>query len=112
MSDTDDIEDIRERKRRELREQAQTKDTSDQSPPNSDSVDREAILKQILTDDARRRLNAVRMTHPDRVDYLETQLLRAAAQGRLPDQVNDDQITAMLEQLNDADSTTYTIRRR
>lgn len=114
MSDTDDIETIREEKRRELLERArrQQDESTDQSDSEDRTADADAILRQILTEDARLRLNTVRMTHPDRVDRIETKLIHAAQQGRIQDQLDDEQIQALLEELNETDSTNYTIHRR
>lgn len=71
-------------------------DTNDQ--PNEDQINaqKEILLKQILSPEARLRLNNVKMVKPDLANMVENYLLGLAAQGRSPGQISDDQLKQIL----------------
>jgi len=71
-------------------------DANDQ--PNEDQINaqKEMILKQILSPEARLRLNNVKMVKPDLANMVENYLLGLAAQGRSPGQITDDQLKQIL----------------
>ncbi len=54
------------------------------------------LLKQILSRDARLRLNNVKMVKPDLANMVENYLLGLASQGRSPGQITDDQLKQIL----------------
>ena len=71
-------------------------DANDQ--PNEDQINaqKEILLKQILSPEARLRLNNVKMVKPDLANMVENYLLGLAAQGRSPGQITDDQLKQIL----------------
>ena len=71
-------------------------DTNDQ--PNEDQVNaqKDMLLKQILSSEARLRLNNVKMVKPDLANMVENYLLGLASQGRSPGQITDDQLKQIL----------------
>ena len=71
-------------------------DANDQ--PNEDQINaqKEMLLKQILSPEARLRLNNVKMVKPDLANMVENYLLGLAAQGRSPGQITDDQLKQIL----------------
>ena len=71
-------------------------DANDQ--PNEDQINaqKEILLKQILSSEARLRLNNVKMVKPDLANMVENYLLGLAAQGRSPGQITDDQLKQIL----------------
>ena len=66
--------------------------------PNEDQINaqKEMLLKQILSPEARLRLNNVKMVKPDLANMVENYLLGLAAQGRSPGQITDDQLKQIL----------------
>ena len=71
-------------------------DANDQ--PNEDQINaqKEMLLKQILSSEARLRLNNVKMVKPELANTVENYLLGLAAQGRSPGQITDDQLKQIL----------------
>ena len=66
--------------------------------PNEDQVNaqKDMLLKQILSSEARLRLNNVKMVKPDLANMVENYLLGLASQGRSPGQITDDQLKKIL----------------
>ena len=71
-------------------------DTNDQ--PNEDQINaqKDILLKQLLTSEARLRLNNVKMVKPELANMVENYLLGLASQGRSPGQITDDQLKQIL----------------
>jgi len=57
---------------------------------------KEMMLKQVLSADARLRLNNVRMVKPDLADLVENYILNVTAQGKISGQISDDQLKQIL----------------
>lgn len=58
-----------------------------------------AIIRRILTPEARQRLTNIRMVKPEFAEELEMQLIQLAQSGRLRGQVTDEQLKNTLVQL-------------
>ena len=71
-------------------------DVNDQ--PNEDQINaqKDMLLKQLLSSEARLRLNNVKMVKPDLANMVENYLLGLASQGRSPSQITDDQLEQIL----------------
>jgi len=57
---------------------------------------KESILKQILTSEARMRLNNIKMVKPDLSNMVEQYLIGLASQGRMNSQITDTQLKQIL----------------
>lgn len=97
MSD-DELEAIRQRKEAQLRDQALREQANDQQVAEA-QAQKEALLRQILTPEARARLTNVRMVKPQFAEQIEMQLIQLASSGRLRDRVTDEQLKTLLQQL-------------
>jgi programmed cell death protein 5 len=60
---------------------------------------KQSIIRQILTPEARQRLANIRMVKPEFADELEMQLIQLAQSGRLQTQITDEQLKKTLVQL-------------
>jgi len=113
MSDADDIEDIREQKRKELLEQAQQQQEDVPQQSGGEGGDQtDALLKQYLTDDARKRLNTVEMAHPERAQAIKQQLVGLIRQGRLNERLDEEKMKQILKKADDSESNSFDIKRR
>ncbi|MGY5150026.1 MAG: DNA-binding protein [Candidatus Nitrosopumilus sp. bin_68KS] len=63
---------------------------------NESSAQKEQILKQILSPEARLRLNNIKMVKSELSDLVEQYLIGMATQGKLPGQISDDQLKQIL----------------
>ena len=57
---------------------------------------KEIMLKQVLSADARLRLNNVRMVKPDLAASVENYILNLSVQGKISGQISDDQLKQIL----------------
>ncbi|MFW9832645.1 MAG: DNA-binding protein [Candidatus Thorarchaeota archaeon] len=97
MSD-DELEAIRQRKEAQLREQALREQAAEQQAAEA-HAQKEALLRQILTPEARARLTNVRLVKPQLAEQIELQLIQLASSGRLRGRVTDEQLKGLLQQL-------------
>ena len=70
----------------------------DNNQPNEEqiSAQKDIMLKQILSGEARLRLNNVKMVKPELADLVENYILNLSVQGKLPGQISDDQLKQIL----------------
>jgi programmed cell death protein 5 len=98
MSDDDELEAIRQKKIAAIREQAFQERIQEQQNAEAEAR-KEAILRQILTPEARSRLTNIRMVRPQFAEQLEMQLIELAGAGKLKGPVTDEQLRALLAQI-------------
>ncbi len=67
-----------------------------QEKDNQLKAQKETMLKQVLSSDARLRLNNVRMVKPDLADLVENYILNLSVQGKITGQISDEQLKQIL----------------
>lgn len=97
MSD-EELEAIRQKKLADLQNQAAQQQAQEQQAAEVDAQ-KDTILRQILTPEARARLTNIRMVKPQMAEQIELQLIQLAGSGRLKGRVTDDQLKGLLLQL-------------
>ena len=60
------------------------------------AAQKEQILKQVLTPEARMRLNNIKMVKPELSEMVEQYLIGMATQQKIPDQITDEQLKQIL----------------
>ena len=102
----DDLDQLREERLKELQEQQQgggdaaaQAEAQEEAQAQADAQ-KQAILRQYLTDGARKRLNTVRMSKPDFADQVEQQLVAIAQSGRLGDRIDENQMQELLSEMS------------
>jgi programmed cell death protein 5 len=114
--DEERLEELREKRMQELQDRAQGEGNQEQAEAQQAAQEqaeaqKNALLKQYLTDGARQRLNAVQMSKPDFADQVEQQLVALAQSGRIQDRIDEDQMKDLLKELK-PESKSFDIRRR
>jgi len=115
MSNEEDIEDLREKKLQELQDRAEGQGNqageAEQARKESAEAQKKAMLRQHLTDGARKRLNTVKMSKPDFGEQVEQQVLALARSGRFQCRIEEDQMKQLLSELK-PDSKSFDVKRR
>ncbi len=113
MPDEDELEQLREERMEELRERQQEEadEEAAQRQQQEAEAQKQAILRQYLTDGARKRLNTVKMSRPEHGEQVEQQIIALAQSGRLGDQIDEGQMKEILSEMS-PDSKSFDIRRR
>lgn len=97
MSD-EELEEIRQRKLAAMRDQGLDAQAQEQAAAEA-QAQKEALLRQILTPEARSRLTNIRMVRPQLAEQIEMQLIQLAGSGKLKARVTDEQLKGLLQQL-------------
>jgi len=73
-------------------------DESKERPVNEEefNAQKENILKQILSSEARMRLNNIKMVKPELSNHVEQYLIGMASQGKVRSPLTDDQLKQIL----------------
>jgi programmed cell death protein 5 len=98
MSEDDDLEQLRRRKMSALQRQMAEEQRQAQAQQQLE-MQKQTLLRNILTPEARQRLTNLKMVKPDFTEQLELQLIQLAQQGKLPIPLADDQLKQILVQL-------------
>ncbi|MCS7124143.1 MAG: DNA-binding protein [Candidatus Bathyarchaeota archaeon] len=94
----DDLEEIRQRKLLALQRRLAEEQRKAQMEQQFE-LQKQAILKNILTPEARQRLTNLRLIKPEFTTQLELQLIQLAQMGKLPIPLTDEQLKQILIQL-------------
>ena len=97
MSD-DELENLRRRRLSELQQQA-TGDQNQYQAQKQIDAQKDALLRQMLSPEARQRLTNLKMIKPEFTDQIELQLIQLAQAGKLPIPLPDAQLKQILIQL-------------
>jgi programmed cell death protein 5 len=117
----DDLEELRRKRMEQLQDQADQGQAGGQgAAPSADAADaqrqqaeaqKQAMLRQALTDGARKRLNTVKMSKPEFGEQVEQQVVALAQSGRLNGKVDEEQMKSLLQELK-PDSKSFDIQHR
>ncbi|WP_292470569.1 DNA-binding protein [Methanolobus sp.] len=106
---TDDLEEIRRRRLAQMQQQQaaqqqmgagdmQAAMQQEQAQAEMDAK-KQALMRQILTQEARERLTTLRLSRKELVDQLESQLITLAQSGRLQTMIDDEKLKQLLVQM-------------
>ena len=111
--DEDELDELRKKKMQELQEQqgGGEQESARQAQQEQAEAQKEALLRQYLTDGARKRLNTIKMSKPEFAEQVERQVLALAQSGRLQGQIDEEKMKQLLSELKPDDSG-FDIKRR
>jgi programmed cell death protein 5 len=94
----DELEELRRRKLSALQRQMTNEQKSEQMQKELE-IQKENLLRSILSPEARQRLTNLKMVKPEFTEQLELQLIQLAQQGKVPVPLGDAQLRQILVQL-------------
>lgn len=97
MSDAE-LEELRKRKLSALQRQMADEQKNEQAQQQLEAQ-KEALLRSILSPEARQRLTNLKMIKPEFIGQLELQLIQLAQQRKIPVPLSDAQLKQILLQL-------------
>jgi len=110
----EELERLREQKREQLKEQMGGEDEEEamEAQRQQAEAQKKAILRQHLTDGARKRLNTVKMSKPDVGEKVEQQVVALAQSGRIQGgKIDEEKMKKLLQEIT-PDSKSFDIKRR
>ncbi len=111
--DDDELEELRRKKMERLQEQAEGQEggQAQEAAKQQAEAQKKALLRQHLTDDARKRLNTVKMSKQQFGEQVERQVLALAKSGRIQGKIDDEKMKQLLNELK-PEKKSFDIRRR
>ena len=98
MSEDEELDDIRRRRMLELQRRL-TEEQQRAQMAQQVEQQKQSLLRQIMTPEARQRMNNLKMIKPEFATQLELQLIQLAQAGRLSIPLTDDQLKELLAKL-------------
>ena len=105
----EELEALKKRRLRELRQRIVEEQNQAQARQQLE-MQKQALLRRILTPEARSRLTNLNMVKPEFTEQLELQLIQLAQQGRIAIPITDEQLKELLIRLQSG-RRDYKIRR-
>ena len=98
MAEEDELEALRRRKLQELQARAE-QEALNQEQNKQLEAQKQQLMRQLLTPEARERLANLRMTRPDLVESVENQLITLVQSGRITQQIDDFTLRQILRKI-------------
>ena len=112
MASDEELQRLRERRLQELQAHQRGSEEVSQAQERVEAQ-KQALLRRILTPEARQRLTNIKMVRPDFAEQLEVQLIQIAQSGRMKLPITDEVLRKLLEQVQaQQQQREITIRRK
>jgi programmed cell death protein 5 len=98
MASDEELQRLREKRMLELQAQQSGQEELQRAQQEAEAQ-KQALMRRILTPEARQRLTNVKMVRPDFAEQLEVQLLQLAQAGRVKIPITDDTLKRLLTEL-------------
>ena len=97
----EELEDLRKKKLQELQQQAALQESMEQQEEQQKQLEeqKKAILRKILTTEARERLGRIKVARREVAEAIENQLIMLAQSGQLKNKINDEQLRMLLSKM-------------
>jgi len=98
MYEDEELEALRQKKLAEMQEQQASAQMQEEQKAALEAQ-KQAILRQILTEEARQRLTNVKLVRPQLAEDVEVRLIQLAQQGSINDKLDDAQLKDILRKI-------------
>ncbi|UCB57870.1 MAG: DNA-binding protein [Thermoplasmatales archaeon] len=97
----EELEKLRKKKLQELQQQAALQENLEEQEEQKKQYDeqKKAILRSILTTEARERLGRIKIARPEIVESIENQLIMLAQSGQLKSKITDQELLILLQKI-------------
>ncbi len=98
---SDEMDELRRKRTEELQNQAAREQDAQRQNEKAESVNqqKQSILRSILSDQAKQRINNIKLINPQMADAIENQLISLAQSGRVRGVISEEQLLQMLREL-------------
>ncbi len=100
MADEDELEEIKKKKMEELKDSKGSGEAQEEAQEKMEAQ-KKAMLRKLLTPDARERLGNVRVARPELAEKIESQILALAQRGGTEGKIDDQTLKKLLKKLSD-----------
>ena len=97
----DELEELRKKRQQELQQQIDSEGSQKQQEAQKKQHEeqKKAILRSIMTTDAKQRLSNIKLARPQVGEQIEQQLIMLAQSGRLQQKITDAQLRELLRKI-------------
>ena len=97
----DELENLRKKKLQEMQEQAAFQEQMEEQEEQQKHLEeqKKAILRAILSNEARERLGRIKIARPEMAESIENQLIMLAQSGKLKNKINDEELRMLLSKV-------------
>jgi len=99
MADEDELEKLKKKKMQELKENQQSGEAQEEAKERMEAQ-KKAMLRKVMTPDARERLARVRMARPQLAEQIESQIVALAQRGATTEKIDDETLKKLLKKLS------------
>lgn len=110
MSDEEQLEELRRKKLEQLKQQAAQQQVAKEQQKAYDSQ-KYQIMRQILSQKGRQRLENIRMVKPEFAEQIELQLIQLFRSGRIKNQLSDKAFKKLLTKLTNKEKKDFKIKK-
>ncbi len=94
----EELEEIKKKKMEQLKQQQEGQDQQKEAEEQM-RAQKKALLRQVLTADARERLGNIRVARPELADRIESQIISLAQRGATQGKIDDKTLKELLKKL-------------
>lgn len=95
-----DIEDIKKEKIEQMKKGAEDSEGQERAEKQAEAQ-KKAILRKVMTSDARERLGRVKIARPEIAKKIEQQIVMLAQRGSVQGKIDDETLKKLLKKLTD-----------
>jgi len=98
----EELEKLKKKRLQELKQQAAFQENMEEQQGMQQKQmeeQKKAVLRTVMTPDARQRLGRIKVARPEIAESIENQLIMIAQSGQLKNKINDEQLRVLLSKI-------------